>query len=54
MTPYLHLGQCGDGSIVGRPYPVLVNTNIPIVDISAGIFHSMLLSAAGAVYTFGA
>ena len=52
-------GQLGDGTKVQRYYPVPIYnynntlTQEKIISISAGFFHSVLLSSNGKVFTFG-
>jgi alpha-tubulin suppressor-like RCC1 family protein len=51
-------GQLGDGSGQDQPYPVQVKTSAGVnltgaTAISAGGFHSMVLTSGGTVYAFG-
>ena len=50
-----NLGQLGDGTYNAKSNPALIPTqNTRIIDICAGIQHSMFLKSTGKVYAFGA
>lgn len=48
-------GQLGDGTNIDRhtPVPIALSSNVKVVAIAAGQFHSVILTDTGDVYTFG-
>jgi Alpha-tubulin suppressor and related RCC1 domain-containing proteins len=46
-------GQLGVGDMMLRGGPVHIKLNVPVVQIAAGSYHTVVLTCKGDVYTFG-